>query len=416
MQGKFWRRFSGDEGFIRNVEDETGRIFVNKYDVQDLSGVNILHSGVDTVRQLYFGLLNPGFQGMAKDPAYGEVMDLCGIPFMVHGGGGSGFRLRLQNNEIGLVLLLGNTKKKLEHAGSHLKIECGPQFLLCREADEASHFLSQLANELLNEGWTHNFFETHFCADVQGWMPSKTFEFDVKSRIRFKSKFEGIQRLEFDDETPVKVYGDRETFTWGSRNGLQFQVYRKDLANKKFDKEAFWKKVWNQAHDEDGVCLYNENRPVWRLEVRYHSKTMREVMAGYGREIKDFGESAHLFDDLWRYGLEKFREDYSLEKITPFWQLLYQEVKIVDGKHRWAVKRSYSKGFSSNEARNVLMAVANALSIYARRGVKVKKVIEDLKKIRIWRLFCRYCSDRNVDPRQWITDGLNNRILAGNSL
>src|SRR5690606_24195979 len=82
--------------------DKNGRLFFDGKSLCDLSELNILRCGVDTVRQLYRGFIRPG------------VLDLFEKSGLVYFGGhechagrisrDSGYQYKLQNADFGLVL------------------------------------------------------------------------------------------------------------------------------------------------------------------------------------------------------------------------------------------------------------------------------------------------------------------------
>src|SRR5690554_5970024 len=86
--------------------DKNGRLFFDGKSFCDLSDVNILRCGVDTVRQLYRGQIRA------------EVFELFEKSGLVFFGGyewhagrisrDSGYQYKLQNAELGLILLIKN--------------------------------------------------------------------------------------------------------------------------------------------------------------------------------------------------------------------------------------------------------------------------------------------------------------------
>ena len=90
-------------------EDANGRLFVDPGNARivDLSKVRLLHCGVDTVRQLYRGLLRPELLSLFDKP--GAIVDFAGERW--HAGRvskDSGYQYKLQNADLGFVLLIKN--------------------------------------------------------------------------------------------------------------------------------------------------------------------------------------------------------------------------------------------------------------------------------------------------------------------
>ncbi|HBO5529581.1 hypothetical protein ACLBVN_33270, partial [Pseudomonas aeruginosa] len=104
-----------------------GMLFMDPLNGQftDLSGVRILRCGVDTVRQLYNGKLRP--EVMALFDLSVDVVEFAGYEWSKGRiGRDSGYQYRLQNAEMGLILLIKNHNIKVDTIGSHLKIEVSP--------------------------------------------------------------------------------------------------------------------------------------------------------------------------------------------------------------------------------------------------------------------------------------------------
>lgn len=113
--------------WITGLESPHGRLFldIGKTGFVDLSAVRLLRCGVDTVRQLYKGLLRPEILGLFDKP--GAIVDFAGERW--HSGRvsrDSGYQYKLQNADLGFVLLVKNFNAKVENIGPHLKIEVSP--------------------------------------------------------------------------------------------------------------------------------------------------------------------------------------------------------------------------------------------------------------------------------------------------
>ena len=104
-----------------------GRIFVDPgtAEIVDLSKAKILACSVDTVRQLYRGLIRPEIMSLFEKP--GTIVDFAGQRW--HSGRvskDSGYQYKLQNADLGIILLVKNFNAKIENIGPHLKIEVSP--------------------------------------------------------------------------------------------------------------------------------------------------------------------------------------------------------------------------------------------------------------------------------------------------
>ncbi|PKM03460.1 MAG: hypothetical protein CVV17_04455, partial [Gammaproteobacteria bacterium HGW-Gammaproteobacteria-7] len=112
---------------MTGLEDSQSRLFVDPGTARivDLSKVRLLRCGVDTVRQLYRGLIRPEIMALFEKP--GAMVQFAG-EFWHAGrvGRDSGYQYKLQNADLGFILLIKNFNAKLDQIGPHLKIEVSP--------------------------------------------------------------------------------------------------------------------------------------------------------------------------------------------------------------------------------------------------------------------------------------------------
>jgi len=162
--------------------DPAGKIFVSPSAViTDLNNVNVVGAFVDTVRQIYNGVLDEGFLHYLETAFQSdELIELktplgfadCHCSWHVQKmGKASGYRYKLQNSDVGLVLQLGSFYCKPDIAGSHLKIECSPHFLRQNSADIAQMVMDGLAKNILHAPEPAG-VAIHLAADLQGWKPA----------------------------------------------------------------------------------------------------------------------------------------------------------------------------------------------------------------------------------------------------
>ena len=396
----------------RLEECPTGPVFSSPIGAFDLSQIGILHAGVDTVRALYSGRLNEMMLDQIESAGFDSVIEVAGLKVMIGPGGQSGYRYRLQNNEAGLILFVLSRYTKPASIGAHLKIEAGPAFLLSRAVDETQHSLDCLASAILNEGWAPSGCAVHVCADVQGWGFPDDFLERLATRSRQQISHKGIAKIEMVGGLVAQVYGSNETLTFGQPGGIQFTCYRKDIANERQGKTDFSSKVWERAHDDNGVVLFDPDAPVRRLEFRYHQTVIRQIAYDVNSELLRYETVARRLNDLWQYGLSIFRLDQSRKYIDPFWQLLYEDVEICVNPRRELVKRVY-KGPGTSEYRNLCLCIGNALSIYARESLSPTQAIDRLRRAGLWRKYAHYARQHGNDPQADVTKGLLRRRLAG---
>src|SRR3990167_11083704 len=109
------------------LENPASRLFVDpgKMGFIDLSGVRLLRCGVDTVRQLYRGMIRPEIMCLFDKP--GTLVDFAGQRWhSCRVGRDSGYQYKLQNADLDIILLVKNFNAKLDSIGPHLKIEVSP--------------------------------------------------------------------------------------------------------------------------------------------------------------------------------------------------------------------------------------------------------------------------------------------------
>src|SRR5690554_2665957 len=102
--------------------DANGRIFLNPktFALSDLSGVRLLRCAVDTVRQLYRGRIKPSVLELFENSGIVELGKYYWHAGRI--GRDSGYQFRLQNADLGIILLIKNFNVKEDDHGPHLKI------------------------------------------------------------------------------------------------------------------------------------------------------------------------------------------------------------------------------------------------------------------------------------------------------
>lgn len=401
------------ESLLDGTTDPHGREFLMPDRPVDLSGVRVLHTGIDTLRQLYHGrvrvediaVIHAGNLGGEK------VIEWAGCEWYVASGGRSGYRYRLQNNDRGLIVLLGSRYKRLQDDGSHLKIECSPHFLRDHGPEQVQQVLDGLADSLLHDARSHS-VAVHLAVDVQGWRPPRDFEERLRTRARRRTQHTGLDTLELVGGDTCQRYSGGQSYLFGSPNSVQFAVYRKDLEAYSRDKLDYWEGVWREAPDrgldERG---YDSERAVWRLEWRFHHSVVQQIQTEQCEGFDSYRVIAPFLNSLYRYGLSLFHLDYSCSYADPFWQFLTEDVSITAEEEMLAIRRVYKTPGRANE-KNLALALGNMLSLYARKGYKAHRVIAHLRRAGFWQDLCAYWRRRQVDPQQVIEHGLAVRRLA----
>ena len=306
----------GDQG------DPTGKIFVSNVGIFDLSKVNIIHSGVDTIRQLYRGILRPGLgewldmQNIQKN----EIVEIFGQKWafgrLVKT---SGFRYRIQNNDLGVIMLVGSYYSEIDKTGAHLKIELSPKFILGNETDAIQTYLDQIADWIYGDKYKASGVAVHLACDVQGWEPESTFRENFRTRSRAIQDIDGLSKVEFHAINDITVeYGKKQGYLFGKSTALQMSMYRKDDEIIKTDKVDFWHDRWTNYTDNQ----WQKEKPIWRIEARVHHNIIREIGIGLGKTFEKFSQVVEYLADIWKYALTSNWLQQNRWWVDPFWQLI----------------------------------------------------------------------------------------------
>ncbi len=375
-------------------DDKHGRLFVDpgQFTFTDLSGVRLLRCGVDTVRQLYRGMIRPEIMALFEKP--GTLVDFAGQRW--HSGRvgrDSGYQYRLQNADLGIILLVKNFNAKLDNIGPHLKIEVSPHAIDALSPERLQDRLDFYAAQVL----THleiNQCAVHLALDLQGWTPPADLVARMHCKARTQRDISGISEINW--ATKSSTYGRGETSMFGSASGVQLCIYNKTEQAKASDKLDYWESVWKRrdSFDEGDPDNYNPKQTVWRVELRYHHSIIQQfasgsldVKTGEAIDTRSFAAFAGHLDGLWRYGCEAFRMLDRPGMYNPFWTLISQDVRVsvpcVSLVDHTTYKRHYktANGFSG---KNVDLFIGNMVSLLARERVGAKKAMASLKEWDCW--------------------------------
>jgi hypothetical protein len=371
-----------------------GRLFLDLGHVGfvDLSAVRLLRCGVDTVRQLYRGLIRPQIMALFETP--GAMVDFAGQRW--HSGRvgrDSGYQYKLQNADLGLILLVKNFNAKIDGIGPHLKIEVSPHAIDSLSPERLQARMDFYAAELMSNV-ERNQCAVHLALDLQGWTPPADLVARMHCRARTHRDISGINELHWD--TKSSVYGRGETSMFGSASGIQLCIYNKTEQARATDKLDFCESVWRRgdSFDDTDPANYNPDQDVWRIELRFHHSIIQQFAAGSvdlksGRLIDtdsfaDF--SAHL-DGLWRYGLGQFKLLARPGYYAPIWTLIRDDVRVevsVDSLFDDTEYKRYYKTSRGFSGKNVELFLGNFISLLARERVGAKKAFSVLRKWDCW--------------------------------
>ncbi|QLF92276.1 hypothetical protein HW090_03275 [Pseudomonas sp. ABC1] len=391
-------------------QSATGRLFFDfqGQGVADLSRVRLLRCGVDTVRQLYRGMIRPEVMGLFEKP--GTLVEFAGETWHAgRVGRDSGYQYKLQNADLGFILLIKNFNSKIENIGPHLKIEVSPHVIDSQSPDSLQTRLDGLAGAVLSN-LEQNQCAVHLALDLQGWVPPADMVARMHCRARTVRDISGINELHW--ETKSSVYGRGETFMFGSAGGVQLAIYNKTEQARATDKLDYWEGVWKRrdSFDDGDSDNYDPQQDVWRVELRYHHSIVQQFANG-SYDLRTGGIidttsyaafSGHL-DGLWRYGLRQFKLLARPGYFEPIWTLVREDVKVDlpvfsllnDTEYRRDYKTA--RGFSG---KNVELFLGNFISLLARERVPAKKAFTTLKRWDCWRVIREHYAAKGVSEGQ----------------
>ncbi|MFT0137245.1 hypothetical protein ACEK07_04190 [Alcanivoracaceae bacterium MT1] len=391
-------------------ESPWGRLFVDDStgDTFDLRGVNVIHFGTDTVRQLYRGRLQPHILALFEEPG---IVDFAGKRWSAGRiGRDSGYQYRLQNADLGVILLIKSFHAKDDAIGTHLKIEVSPHCIQAHSPRELQILMDDLADQVLTHATAHQ-AAVHIAMDVQGWAPPQDFQPHLHCRSRRVRQYDGIDNIEWASASAT--YGRGESWLFGSPSGIQLAVYDKTKEAIAKDKLDYWRSVWSQA---DG---YQEERQVFRIEFRFHHSIVEQFSQGsvdyQTGAVVDFHDYASLHDHLdalWRYGCDAYRYLRRPGLYDPFWTVVSRQALPLDPQ---PVKyKRYHKTASGFSGKNVELLLGNFISCAARHRLsacQAWKALESLPFFDVIEDHYRAKGKSTYDLRRHIRQLLEERIV-----
>lgn len=425
-----WERYSV-ESLRRGEGDERGSIFISPKGQCELGGIRLLNAGVDTVRQLYAGkpclyqfnqIINAYQEGK------GATIDLFDATWIVGAGStGSGFRYRLQNNDLGVIVFFQARHTKVDAIGTHVKIELSPHFIQERTPQQCQAFMDNIAKHML----AHLEFvgcAIHLALDVQGWEPPKDFMDRFVTRSKRVTRLNAISDFEITSGEVAAQYGYGQSYLFGTAGALQCALYNKTREAHSRDKLHFWQGKWQEASGDDPLDVpYDPDTDVWRIEMRFHQSVLREFGQGIpcnvdtgevldtGHEFARFVDTVPHLTGLWRTALQTYRLDHSRGLIDAAWQLLRDDARFYAHAPHYLYRRARKAPGLGNE-KNVCLAFGNLISIYARQGFSTHQAMHYLQHSGLWEDLGDYYRRRGFDMamlRQLVEQKLIERRLLG---
>jgi hypothetical protein len=118
----------------------------------------------------------------------------------------SGYQYKLQNADLGFVLLIKNFNAKLEQIGPHLKIEVSPHAIDALSPERLQERMDYYAAAVMTHR-ERNQCAVHLALDLQGWTPPADLTARMHCRARANRDISGIKEIEWTME--AATYGRR---------------------------------------------------------------------------------------------------------------------------------------------------------------------------------------------------------------
>lgn len=401
--------------------DPRGLLFFNPKTaaLTDLSGLNVLHVGVDTVRQLYRGSIKPGLLDLFDESG---IVQFGGYAWHAGRiGRDSGYQYKLQNSDLGLILLLKNFNVKPELIGPHLKIEVSPHMIDQLEPVRLQKIMDELADQVLDD-MEQNQCAVHIAVDLQGWEPGDDLVDRMACRSRRVRDISGIYSMDFAAD--ATVYGRGQSCMWGSASGVQCAIYNKTLQAQTVDKLDYWRSIWSRSYKDLDTPAYDPELPVWRVEIRFHHSVIQQFADGSvctqtGELIgtRSFVEISKHLTGLFRYGLDSFRLLSSPGLLDPVWTLIKNDIQVVTGAECLSGSTEYKRYYktaSGFTGKNVDLFMGNLVSLLARERVGATKAFKELQQLACWPVIRDHFAEKGKTERdvyRWLRDKLTERTI-----
>lgn len=413
-----WTRTSLEALCSNDPYDKRGNLMISEAGQVDTSSFKVLSSTVDTIRQLYLGSLKPEVL---------ELLQVCyethtnfstskGVEFAVGGAMVGGYKYKLQNNDLGLIVLVKHRYHDEKLAAPHLKIDLSSKLIQSLDPVETQQYLDKIASYWLNDPQPTG-CAVHMACDVQGWVPPSDFLNRFVCRSKRISVNTGISQMSLEAGEIATTYNYGQSLLFGTARALQCAVYNKTAEAKHRGKLHYWESLWGRlGGDEPFTSAYDPDKPVWRVEFRFHQSVIKEYASGTldktgryeflntatGEQVGTDWRLLRYIDivphltGLWRKAAESFRLDTKRGKlIDPFWQRLLDDPLFFETEEKLEYKR-VRRPAGQGMDKNIQLVLGNALSIYAKKRLSHNTAIAGLMATGYWDEIVGYYAARGV--------------------
>ncbi len=426
---KFNERYSVSSLSSSGLPVSSGRIFFTEKGVVDLSSVEVVGAFVDTVRQLFYGLPKESFvERLEQSISGGEDFFFLSAP-PVNGLSGqvvrfhlsrmgkvSRYRYKLQNNELGLVILFGSYHDLMTNPNQHLKIELSPHFINSRTSAAVMAYLSFISAQLLVD-YSAKGCAVHLACDYQNYSLPVDFLDRFSTHSRTIKTYDGVSSIDLSGlSESVTTYGSvnqERNYLIGKHQSVQLAIYDKSLEVIKSDKQDYFNHEWGVF----SMGVHDPEKVTRRIELRFHHTVIREIGQGMGLALESFDKVVDYLTDIWRYGLKinRLKVSSTSDYFHPFWQFLMQDIEFTVPAQNIDVKRK-KKDSVDPVARNISMLIGNLITLLARKGFNASQVMTQLRVLSVYSEIIDYYRSRGLnesDLRQAVEKGLALRRLIG---
>jgi hypothetical protein len=418
---KFSDRYSLQSLSTTGLPDSSGKLFMGNFGTSDLTSTEIVGSSLDTIRQLFHGVPLSDTVALFESFESGDIVDFC------HGqkwhfsvmGKVARYRFKLQNNELGIIILFGSYYEKLEQAGQHLKIELSPHFISQRDPvalwDALHSPVIGLSRFFLDNPQPRG-VAVHMAVDWQGFRIPSDFLANFVTRSSTVRVFDGISELDLSNISDAAVsYGKNpalRNYMIGKASGLQTVIYNKSVEIVKSDKLDYFHFQWGSQ--SQGV--HNPDLPVFRLENRLHHSVIREIGHFLNTPLESLEQVIPYLSDIWRYALDRNRYQIRKSHIHPLWQLFYEDVSFFLPSESRIISRKKKESVEPL-SKNISLVLGNFLSIQSRYVENTpKRVMAQIRMLPFYPQIVDYYANRGMDESnifQAVERGLSLRRLIG---